>query len=47
MRHNEALYLCACNGHGWTPSEKGFEAFCRQMENGLRHEDGRMYWMGD
>lgn len=47
MRRSVALYLCACYGHNWTPSMKGYLAFQRQINNGLRHKDGRLYWMGE
>ena len=47
MRESIALYLCACYGHNWTPSMEGYLAFCLQIVNGLRHKDGRRYWMGE
>mgnify|MGYP001096099579 CR=1 FL=1 len=47
MRVSVALYHCACYGHSWTPSFRGYLAFWLQIMSGLRHWDGRMYWMGE
>lgn len=44
MRYYQALYLCACHGHEWPPSLKGYRAFVAQIKGGLRNTDGRMFW---
>lgn len=38
------VYLGNCNAQGWTPSERGLEAFLRQMAAGWRDDTGRMIW---
>lgn len=44
VRRDAALYLGRCHAEGWQPCDKGLEAFCRQMEEGFRAQDGKIIW---
>ena len=37
-------YLGACHVHGWTVSEKGYQAFKDQIEKGLRNTNGILHY---
>lgn len=38
------IYLGACQANGWKVSMKGYHAFRRQIEKGMRRNDGQMNW---